>query len=139
MLKGLMNPRSGVEPHAAAAKPAGYVVRLSANFSEAEAENGVQDLAGQIPWCPPPGADQSRKSVDRASSQLRLAPACAVLAQVEPWTRREGVMGPRRLAVGGALCGTVVLAGWVAASLAGLGSLSIENTGAPIEDRREHP
>ena len=45
-------------------------------------------------------------------------------------------MGPRRLAVGGALCGTVVVAGWVAASLAGLGSLSIENTGAPIEDRR---
>ena len=45
-------------------------------------------------------------------------------------------MGPRRFAVVGALCGTVVLAGWVAASLAGLGSLGIENTGAPIEDRR---
>ena len=45
-------------------------------------------------------------------------------------------MGTRRFAVGGALCGTVVLAGWVAAGLAGLGSLGIENTGAPIEDRR---
>jgi hypothetical protein len=45
-------------------------------------------------------------------------------------------MGPRRFAVVGALCGTVVLASWVAAGLAGLGSLGIENTEAPIEDRR---
>ena len=43
---------------------------------------------------------------------------------------------PRRLAVLAALCGTVVLAGWVAAGLAGLGSPGIENTGAPIEDSR---
>jgi len=39
----------------------------------------------------------------------------------------------RRLAVLAALCGTVVLAGWVGAGLAGLGSLGIESTGAPIE------
>jgi hypothetical protein len=41
-------------------------------------------------------------------------------------------MGPRRFAVVGALCGTVVLASWVTARLAGLG----EKTGAPIEDTR---
>ena len=40
---------------------------------------------------------------------------------------------PRRLAVLAALCGTVALAGWVGAGLAGLGSLGIESTGAPIE------
>ena len=40
---------------------------------------------------------------------------------------------PRRLAVLAALCGTVALAGWVAAGLAGLGSPGIEGTGAPIE------
>ena len=41
----------------------------------------------------------------------------------------------RRLAVWVALCGTVVLTGWVAAAgLAGLGSPGIENTRAPIED-----
>jgi hypothetical protein len=45
-------------------------------------------------------------------------------------------MSPRRLAVLAALCGMVVLAGWVAAGLAGLGSSGIENTGAPIEDSR---
>jgi hypothetical protein len=39
----------------------------------------------------------------------------------------------RRLAVLAALCGTVVLAGWVGVGLAGLGSLGIESTGAPIE------
>ena len=42
----------------------------------------------------------------------------------------------RRLAVLAALCGTVVLAGWVAAGLAGLGSPGIESTGAPIEVSR---
>jgi hypothetical protein len=41
-------------------------------------------------------------------------------------------MGPRRFAVVVALCGTVVLASWVTARLAGLG----ENTGALIEDTR---
>jgi hypothetical protein len=41
----------------------------------------------------------------------------------------------RRLAGWAALCGTVVLTGWVAAAgLAGLGSPGIENTRAPIED-----
>ena len=40
---------------------------------------------------------------------------------------------PRRLFVLAALCGTVALAGWVGAGLAGLGSLGIESTGAPIE------
>ena len=39
---------------------------------------------------------------------------------------------PRRFATLAALCGTVVLAGWVAARLDGFGS----NTGAPIEDGR---
>jgi hypothetical protein len=42
------------------------------------------------------------------------------------------VMSPRRLAALAALCGTVVLAGWVAAGL-GFGSLRIENTGAATE------
>jgi hypothetical protein len=47
-------------------------------------------------------------------------------------------MNPRRIAtVAAALCGTVVLAGWVVAWPAGFGSAGIENTGAvPIEDRR---
>jgi hypothetical protein len=45
------------------------------------------------------------------------------------------VISPRRFAELAALCGTVVLAGWVAAGLAGLGSPGIENTGAPIEGR----
>jgi hypothetical protein len=47
-------------------------------------------------------------------------------------------MNPRRSAkVAAALCGTVVLASWVVAWLAGFGSAVIENTGAvPIEDRR---
>jgi hypothetical protein len=47
-------------------------------------------------------------------------------------------MNPRRIAtVAAALCGTVVLAGWVVAWLAGFGSAGIENTGAVrIEDRR---
>jgi hypothetical protein len=45
-------------------------------------------------------------------------------------------MSPRRSAALAALCGTVVLAGWVAAGLAGFGSHGIENTGGPIEDSR---
>ena len=46
-------------------------------------------------------------------------------------------MNPRRFATGAAACGTLVLAGWVIAWLAGFGSANIENTGAvPIEDRR---
>jgi hypothetical protein len=46
-------------------------------------------------------------------------------------------MNPRRSAtVAPALCGTVVLAGWIVAWLAGFGSAGIENTVAvPIEDR----
>jgi len=46
-------------------------------------------------------------------------------------------MNPRQSAtVAPALCGTVVLAGWIVAWLAGFGSAGIENTGAvPIEDR----
>ena len=43
---------------------------------------------------------------------------------------------PRRLAVLAALCGTVALAGWVAAGLAGLGSPGIESAGVPIEVSR---
>jgi hypothetical protein len=47
-------------------------------------------------------------------------------------------MNPRQFAnVAAALCGTVVLAGWVVAWPVGFGSAGIENTGAaPIEDRR---
>jgi hypothetical protein len=48
----------------------------------------------------------------------------------------EGVKNPRRLAALAALCGTVALAGWVAAGLAGLGSPGIESTEAPIEVSR---
>ena len=44
-----------------------------------------------------------------------------------------GVKRPRRLAVLAALCGTVALAGWIWTELAGLGSLRIESTRAPIE------
>jgi hypothetical protein len=46
------------------------------------------------------------------------------------------VKSPRRLAVLAALCGTVVLVGWVAAGLTGLGSPGTESTGAPIEVSR---
>src|SRR5258705_217083 len=50
----------------------------------------------------------------------------------------DGIMNSRRFAqVTTALCGTVGLAGWVVASLAGFGSADIENAGVvPIEDRR---
>jgi hypothetical protein len=46
-------------------------------------------------------------------------------------------MNPRRFAtVAAPLCGTVALAGWIVAWLAGFGSAGIENTGTvPIEDR----
>src|SRR5258705_11259446 len=47
-------------------------------------------------------------------------------------------MNPRRFTtMAPAFCGTVVLAGWIVAWLAGLGSAGIKNTGAiSIEDRR---
>jgi hypothetical protein len=45
-------------------------------------------------------------------------------------------MSPRRLALLAALCGTVGLAGWVAAGLSGRGSPGLETTAAPIEDSR---
>jgi hypothetical protein len=47
-------------------------------------------------------------------------------------------MNARRFpTVAAPLCGTVVLAGWVVASLAGFGTAGLENTGAmPIDDRR---
>src|SRR5213076_863222 len=50
----------------------------------------------------------------------------------------DGIMNPRRFAtVAPAFCGSLVLAGWVVASLAGFGSAGIEITAAvPIEDRR---
>src|SRR5262245_25863039 len=49
-------------------------------------------------------------------------------------TRQESekVMSPRRLAALAALCGTVVLASWIAGGLVDFGS-DIENTGAPTE------
>jgi hypothetical protein len=53
----------------------------------------------------------------------------------------DGIMNSWRLAqVTTALCGTAGLAGWIVASLAGFGSVDIENAGAvPIEDRRPPP
>jgi len=55
---------------------------------------------------------------------------------MEPWEAR--IVNPRRIAVVAAwLCPTVVLAGWVAAWLAGFGSAGTENTDAvPIGNRR---
>src|SRR5262249_44312697 len=47
-----------------------------------------------------------------------------------------GVKSPRGLAALAALCGAVVLAGWVAAGLAGLGSPDTESTGALIDATR---
>jgi hypothetical protein len=50
----------------------------------------------------------------------------------------DGIMKPRRFAtVAAPLRGTVILAGWVVAWLAGFGSTAIENTGAvPIDSHR---
>jgi hypothetical protein len=48
-------------------------------------------------------------------------------------TRSEVVRSLRRLAAPAALCGTAVLAGWVAAGPLGFVSPPIENTAAPIE------
>src|SRR6266511_136729 len=45
-------------------------------------------------------------------------------------------MRSRRFAASAAVCGTVVLAGWAAAQLAGFGSPGIENAGAPVEESR---
>jgi hypothetical protein len=48
----------------------------------------------------------------------------------------DGIMNPRRFTtVAPAFCGTVVLAGWIVAWLAGFGSASTENTAVPIENR----
>src|SRR5258706_13555429 len=61
---------------------------------------------------------------------------CAAWFRWSLWRRR--IMNPRQFAtVAAALCGTVVLAGWVVAWLVGFGSAGIENTGAvPIEEGR---
>ena len=59
------------------------------------------------------------------------------MAQGSLWGRRDDE--PAAICdSGAALCGTVVLAGWVVAWLAGFGSAGIENTAGavPIEDRR---
>src|SRR4029077_223245 len=49
-------------------------------------------------------------------------------------------MTPRRFATLGALCGTVFLAGWVIAEVAGLGMQGIKNTYKGLtEDRRAPP
>src|SRR5258707_5188167 len=60
---------------------------------------------------------------------------CAAWLRWSLW--RRPIMNPRRFAtVAPAFCGTVVLAGWIVAWLAGFGSAGIENTGAvPIENR----
>jgi hypothetical protein len=49
-------------------------------------------------------------------------------------TGNEVVMSPRRLAALAALCGSAVLAGWVASGLLDFGSPRIENAGAPSAD-----
>src|ERR1700676_363668 len=68
-------------------------------------------------------------------NQSRHMLGCAAWFRWSLWRRR--IMNPRRFAtVAAALCGTIVLAGWIVAWLAGFGSAGIENTGAvPIEDR----
>ena len=48
----------------------------------------------------------------------------------------EQLMTPRRLAAVAALCGAVVLAGWLAAERLGFGSPHIENTEGAIEGSR---
>src|SRR5258707_10316898 len=60
---------------------------------------------------------------------------CAAWLRWRLW--RRPIMNPRRFAtVAPALCGTVVLAGWIVGWLAGFGSAGTENTRAvPIEDR----
>src|SRR5260370_24066005 len=60
---------------------------------------------------------------------------CAAWLRWSLW--RRPIMNPRRFAtVAPALCGTVVLAGWIGGWLAGFGSAGTENTRAvPIEDR----
>src|SRR5882762_10230696 len=60
---------------------------------------------------------------------------CAAWLRWSLW--RRPIMNPRRFAtMAPAFCGTVVLAGWIVAWLAGFGSAGIENTGAvPIENR----
>src|SRR5260221_1237284 len=60
---------------------------------------------------------------------------CAAWLRWSLW--RRPIMNPRRFAtVAPAFCGTVVLAGWIVAWLAGFGSAGIENTRAvPIENR----
>src|SRR5258706_2695853 len=60
---------------------------------------------------------------------------CAAWLRWRLW--RRPIMNPRRFAtVAPALCGTVVLAGWIVGWLAGFGSAGIKNTGAvPIENR----
>src|SRR6266404_443339 len=61
---------------------------------------------------------------------------CAAWLRWSLW--RRPIMNPRRFAtVAPAFCGSLVLAGWIVAWLAGFGSAGIENTGAvPIKDRR---
>ena len=66
-------------------------------------------------------------------SSLRDQPAFAAWLTWSLDETEVGVKSSRRLAVLAALCGTVVLAGWVAA---GLGSPGIESTRAPIEVSR---
>jgi hypothetical protein len=69
-------------------------------------------------------------------NHLRHKLGCAAWFGWSPWRRR--IMNPRRFAiVAAALCGTVVLASWIVAWLAGFGSAEIVNTGVvPIADRR---
>src|SRR5260370_35691675 len=60
---------------------------------------------------------------------------CAAWLRWSLW--RRPIMNPRRFTtVAPTFCGTVVLAGWIVAWLAGFGSAGINNTGGgPIENR----
>jgi hypothetical protein len=77
----------------------------------------------------------------RVHSLIRKISAVACLAVEHGSGAAFGgyrIMNARRLpTVAAPLCGTVVLAGWVVASLAGFGMAGSENTGAmPVDDRR---
>jgi hypothetical protein len=72
------------------------------------------------------------------NNQRRIA--CFAMQHGSGGARRDAAMSPQRFATLGAFGGTVVLAGWVVAGLAGFGSPGIENTDrAPIEERRATP
>jgi hypothetical protein len=79
-----------------------------------------------------------RKQFSSLRDYLKIsAVACLAVQHGSGVPGGDGVTRQRRFAILAALCGTVVLAGWVVAGLAGVGSPGSETTdAAPIEDRR---